>query len=349
MEEYIEWRNTYVKTYKKTDMVYVFDQSMIEGLSSFYPYVTTSEAHGYGMLLAIYNNDKKTYISLLKFYLTMLNERGLMRSIIMYDTTKILYNKTSSDMDIAYSLLIAYERWGDIDFKIYALNSLHSIYNYNMNKHLNVPLLSDKTDCDSVACPGDFILLYFEKFKKYQGTDFWLKTRDACISILFDFSKTKVGLTSDYIVYNKIHKIWYSPKDKIIESSNDKNYFYNSCRLPWRLSEYYRLYKNRKVGLVLKRYNNFFQKQINKKGHTSVGYTLNGSPINKKMYDLAFTGPIYIMYKVLVESDLYNERDKSRMDNAYSKLKIIRNNYYGDTIFIVGESSIEYNKKSVEK
>lgn len=353
MMDYIDWKHLYLRHHSKDAYIWYNQQ----GYSGSKDYITVSEAQGYGMLLAVYNNDQTTFDALNRYYLSRLNKNGLMKwrtQVSPADSSKIIDSAenstcaTDGDMDIVYSLLLAYERWGDLDYKSHAMNGLNSLYNHCMNKDLFVPLLGDWVSIMSpengannsnqaknwsvITRPSDFLLLHFEKFSEYHVVDptFWQRVATTCKDILYQFSKqTKCGLVPDFIVYNSRKRRWERPRGQVLETPHDRDYFYNSCRVPWRLAEYYNSTQDNLVGEILEKYIKFFKKATADTDYVNVGYTLEGRKLNKEYYDLAFTGPVQLMFQVLGEP---------------KKFRIDYDNYFGDTVYLTGKYGIEYIK-----
>lgn len=73
-----------------------------------------SEGMGYGMLLAVQNNDQATFDKMLAFVLNsgLVDQNGLLNW--KYDQNGVLAqgSATDADQDIAYSLLQAQKQWG---------------------------------------------------------------------------------------------------------------------------------------------------------------------------------------------------------------------------------------------
>jgi endoglucanase len=340
--DYTSWKSKYIKKHTGAQGgVYVWYNQ--EGYSGSKEYVTVSEAHGYGMLLAVYNNDKDTFDSLNRYYTMRLNGNGLMKwrtqlkGGVIVDTEENNTSATDGDLDIVYALLLAYEKWGDIDYKSQSMNGLNSLYNHCMSKDLFVPLLGDwvgdSKEFKLVTRPSDFLLLHFEKFSEYHTRDYWQSVKNTCLGILETFSKTsKSSLICDFVVYDKSKKSWERPSGKVLETVNDRDYFYNSCRVPWRLSEYYNSTLNTTAKEILERYSAFFKSVTPSTDYINVGYTLEGKKLNQDYYDLAFTGPVQLMFNVL------GVKDKS--------LRIEYDNYFGDTVYLTGKYGILYTKKT---
>ena len=344
--DYIDWKHLYLRLQPKDNTkAYVWYNQ--QGYSGSKDYITVSEAQGYGMLLAVYNNDQSTFDALNRYYLSRLNSKGLMKwrtQVSPADSSEIIESPenntcaTDGDMDIVYSLLLAYERWGDLDYKSHAMNGLNSLYNHCMNKEHYVPLLGDWVSSNGpknwsiITRPSDFLLLHFEKFSEYHVVDptFWLQVATTCKGILHQFSKqTRCGLVPDFIVYNSRKRRWERPSDQVLETPHDRDYFYNSCRVPWRLAEYYNSTQDNLVREVLEKYVKFFKRTTQDTDYVNVGYTLEGRKLNKEYYDLAFTGPVQLMFQVLGEP---------------KKFRIDYDNYFGDTVYLTGKYGIEYIK-----
>lgn len=321
--EYYSWKKKYIRDYK--DCKYV-------RYSEYTSNVCVSEAQGYGMLLAVYCDDYKTFDLLCDFYLLNLNENGLMKWRQNLDSSGELTNKlenssnaTDGDLDIVYALFLASEKWGTHKFRTAAINGLHAIEEWNIREF--VPILGDWVHSDFlyITRPSDFLLTHFLKFKEYSDFD-WGRVLETTKKILVTFTnRYKSGLISDFLV--KINGDWTVPKDKVLESINDVNYYYNSCRVPWRLAEYFRQTGDLDIKRILEKMCKFFG-NVNS---INVGYTLTGDPLVANYYDLAFTAPVKYACKVLQKK---------------CNLQLRFDNYYGDTIYMLTCSSKLYKQNT---
>jgi len=77
----------------------------------------TSESQGYGMILAILNDDKTTFDNLWQWTRKNLQREDYLFSWLWNDEVKDKNNATDGDFLIAYALLKAYEKWGDKAYK----------------------------------------------------------------------------------------------------------------------------------------------------------------------------------------------------------------------------------------
>jgi len=85
----------------------------------------TSEAQGYTLYLSVKNNNKKLFDSVWNWTKHNLQRKDNLFSWV-YNNGKVLdkNNATDGDFFIAYSLLLAYEKWGDKNY----LNEFHKIF-----------------------------------------------------------------------------------------------------------------------------------------------------------------------------------------------------------------------------
>lgn len=338
--DYSKWKSLYVREFTSLEYYIGYNE---QGYSGEKHYISTSEGHGYGMRICVCNGDKDIFDGLVKFYKRNLNSNGLMRwrqrvdvdgtlMSILEDTLSV----TEGDLDIALSLLHGYELWGEKVYIDLGLKALDSIWGCCINKELFVPLLGDWVDQGTsnlkwVTRPSDFMLYHFYRFSIYHKED-WSRVLETCKEILLNFGKKyKTGLIGDFIVYDSKFKKWKSPRKKVVETCYDGVYYYSSCRVPLRLTEYYLSNKSDDILSLLKRLLLTFQKSILDSNTIHVGYTLEGKPLreNIKGRDLAFVAPVYWMLYVLGYKELYE------------KCKINFDSYFGDTLYVLGSSIVE--------
>ncbi|KAG0009732.1 hypothetical protein BGZ81_003216, partial [Podila clonocystis] len=132
------------------------------------------------------------------------------------------------------------------------------------------------------------------------------------------------GLISDFMKGSS--KGHYEPvRKEVLESENDKDYNWNSCRVPWRVAVYYLMTHDERVKPIMNAQAKFFGslKQIN------AGYKLNGKPISDRDYsEKAFTAPVWVAMWALRHPAL--DRVLKQMQDLESD-----KGYYGDSIHML--------------
>ncbi len=355
---YNQWKEKYLTqdSYVKDEVQYYvyYSEEKYTGGNYSVP-VTVSEAHGYGMLItasmAEYDNDAKAYFDGMYRYFkahpssignNLMSWQQCDNGTALIDgandgsmTGGFCDSATDGDMDIAYSLLLADSIWGsdgEIDYHSEAVAVINDIMKYDVNHEYWTLTLGDwvsecsKTDnyYSATRC-SDFIVQYLPIFAEVTGDDNWIRVYDATYTIINGIvEEYKTGILPDFVIRDSSGKYIPAPAD-FLESENDGNYYYNSCRTPWRISMDYIINGNKDALAFANAIDNFM---INtSKGdpwEIMAGYTLTGTAI-EDYNDLCFTAPLLISAKCGTNNQWHdNIRDVI--------LNYGDDVYYGDTI-----------------
>lgn len=161
-------------------------------------------------------------------------------------------NETSSatdgDMEISYGLILAHKIWGEnteINYRTEAINRINALMDSCVNKKDYILTLGDwvkgieKNNFKLVTRSSDFLIYEIKEFIKYdiENSREWQQVIDKIELIIreqMDNLSKYNGLMPDFLIKDSIGFI--PPKGKILESEHDGDYYYNSCRIPWRYS-----------------------------------------------------------------------------------------------------------------
>lgn len=355
---YETWKTKYLvrdKYVTDENQYYVFySEERYEGGNYSVP-VTVSEAHGYGMLItasmAKYDENAKEYFDgMYRFFKAHPSDIGSnLMSWQQCDNGKELIDgaddgnmtggycdsATDGDMDIAYSLLMADEIWGsdgEIDYRSEAEAVINDIMKYDVNHEYWTLTLGDwVSECDrsekyySATRCSDFIVQYLPIFAEVTGDDNWFKVYDTTYGIINSMVETyKTGILPDFVIRDSNGKYIPAPAN-FLESENDGNYYYNSCRVPWRIGMDYLISGNDDALKFASAIDNFMMKSTNgDPWEIMAGYTPGGTAI-EDYNDLCFVAPLLISSKCGENSEWHDEiRDVV--------LNYGDDVYYGDTI-----------------
>ncbi|KAG0225258.1 hypothetical protein BGW42_004580 [Actinomortierella wolfii] len=265
---------------------------------------------------------------------------------------------TDGDIDIATALFYASHVWGRsadgrYDYRQEGLRMAKAIWDHEINHYTYMPTLGDWVEIKPVrnshsshiynqgysggfkhgdeekhagaTRPSDFILAGFLTFyhEDVERSQQWARVMDAIIATIQHNVQLhpNTGLIADFLRVAK--NGFYEPhREKILESDNDKDFNWNSCRVPWRLSVYYLLTHDPRVWPALQTQANFFssQKEI------CAGYHLDGKRISGRDYnDLAYTAPASICLWVTRNPSL------SKIQKQMADLESDKS-YFGDSI-----------------
>ncbi len=317
--------------------------------------VTVSEAHGYGMLITACMSEydsqaKELFDGMYRFYKAHPSSIGPhLMSWQQSDNGTALIDgaadgsmtggacdsATDGDMDIAYSLLIADAVWGssgDIDYYSEAVAVINDIMKYDINHEFWTVTLGDwVSECDksenyySATRCSDFIVQYFPVFAEVTGDENWMRVYDTTYSIINSFvEEYKTGILPDFVIRDSTGEFKAAPAE-FLESENDGNYYYNSCRTPWRISMDYLVNSNKDALAFANAINSFI---INSTGNdpweVKAGYTPDGTPI-EDYNDLCFTAP-FLISSACGENNNWHDAVRDTVINYGDDV------YYGDTI-----------------
>lgn len=317
--------------------------------------VTVSEAHGYGMLItasmAEYDENAKEYFDgMYRYFKAHPSDIGTnLMSWQQCDNGKELIDgaeegamtggfcdsATDGDMDIAYSLLMADKIWGsdgDIDYYSEAVAVIDDIMKYDVNHEYWTLTLGDwVSECDrtenyySATRCSDFIVQYLPVFAEVSGNDDWLKVYDTTYSIINSIvDEYRTGILPDFVIRDADGKYIPAPAD-FLESENDGNYYYNSCRVPWRISMDYLVNDNENALAFANAINNFMADSTNgDPWEVMAGYTPTGTAI-EDYNDLCFVAPLLISAKCSEDTQWHDAVREVVLDYGDDV-------YYGDTI-----------------
>ncbi len=242
---------------------------------------------------------------------------------------------TDGDMDIAYSLLMADSVWGssgEIDYRSEAVAVINDIMKYDVNHEYWTLTLGDwVSECDksdnyysAVRC-SDFILQYLPVFADATGDNNWLKVYDTIYEIINSLvDEYKTGILPDFVIRNSDGK-FVPAHANFLESENDGNYYYNSCRTPWRISMDYLINGNQDALEFAKAIDEFM---MNTTGSdpwkVMAGYTPDGNAV-EDYNDLCFVAPLLISARCGENTEWHDEIRNTVLNYGDDV-------YFGDTI-----------------
>lgn len=258
---YNDWKMRYLRLVNDSNtmkeyLFYTLDQPTSNNA------VTVSEAMGYGMIIfpimskfdltakihftSIYNYIK----SFPSFY-----DNNLMAWQQVKDSTGNIVNSsaetssaTDGDMDISYGLLLAHKIWGEndrINYKNEAVKRINALMDSCVNKNDYILTLGDwvkgikVNNFKYVTRSSDFLKYHIREFIKFdvKNSSEWQMVLDKIDLIISEQMKNESknnGLMPDFFI--KDINNYIAPKFKVLETIHDGDYYFNSCRTPWRYS-----------------------------------------------------------------------------------------------------------------
>ncbi|KAL9544158.1 hypothetical protein MBANPS3_007769 [Mucor bainieri] len=343
-QNYVTWRNKYLRSYE--DGLYIYYKEPKENLKE----MTCSEAHGYGMLISVSKRNQQDFDGLYRYYARFRNSKGLMQWQQKADRHGRFIPgdeggencATDGDVDICTALFVAAKVWGrggphgEIDYRQAATELAGCIYQHCINHQTHMPLIGDWADPGDDAYlltrPSDFILSGYLIFY-YEDTprkDQWAQVIAAIVNCIVGQHSLnpQTGLIADFLKLDQNSGLYYPAQGEVLESEHDKDYNWNSCRVPWRIGHYYMLTKDERVRPILETQAHFFAGQLARGGGDGdcgikAGYRLDGS-CYVDYTDMAFVAPACFLFWLL--------RWNVQLDQIQKEMKQMEATYFGESI-----------------
>jgi endoglucanase len=170
--------------------------------------ISHSEGQGYGMLLAVINDDPATFEKMWRWTRNTLLRPSLWLFAWRYDpkVQKVTDENNASDGDtlIAWALLLAGNKWHDQSYLTASDNIQDALINCLIieqdSRLLMLPGLSGFTKDDGyIVNPSYFIFPAWESFWRQRHNEIWLKLKSSSLELLNKARFGKPQLPSDWI------------------------------------------------------------------------------------------------------------------------------------------------------
>ncbi|WP_329790612.1 glycosyl hydrolase family 8 [Lentzea sp. DG1S-22] len=150
---------------------------------------------------------------------------------------------TDGDLDVAYGLLLADRQWGSSgahDYKRLAIRHINAIKASEVNPSTNLLKLGDWASAGSqyhyLSRSSDWMADHFRAFRKATGDPAWDTIRTAHQNLVARLQRDyapNTGLLPDFV--ENTNSTPRPPAGQVLESANDGRYYWNACRVPWRI------------------------------------------------------------------------------------------------------------------
>ncbi|AYE38979.1 endoglucanase [Companilactobacillus zhachilii] len=331
-DRYREWKRAYLKGNSNQKFVKVNNGKNNQ---------TLSEAQGYGMIISVMAarqgfGSKKTFDQLTDYYLKhqiskrnpLMEWRQQQKGNYMVSIKSEKTSATDGDLDIAYALILADEKWGskgDVKYNQLANNLLAAIQKREINQKTFLPKVGDwatASKTENIVRPSDLITAYFRKFASYTRDVRWTKVAENSQTVLKQLSSQhSTGLIADFVTVSGEKLQTTDVKSKQVASIHDNQYGFNACRIPWRVAYDYQLKHSQVSKKIVEKMLTFF---VDQKDIMAV-YTLNGKAV-ENYSNKAFSTPVAYASHVVLNTTLKNRYTKDLTS------KISGNDYYPETI-----------------
>ncbi len=267
-------------------------------------YATVSEGAGYGMLLSVlmagYDSQAQNLFNGI-FHVVRSNPAyatgypALMDWRVKADCSGggDGWNAMDGDLDIAMALLMADKQWGSagtVNYKAEALSTIAAIKAQNMKPDGRT---AGQANGDN-SRTSDYMITHFKAFRRATGDAFWDLATDKAFSLLNLMQSSyspSTGLLPDFIINGSTGNPAPSPGYVVEGNANEGFYYWNACRLPWRLASDYVTSGDTRSKVVTGKMMDFFNSSTGgDPGRIQAGYKLDGTSL-LDWASTAFIGP----------------------------------------------------------
>lgn len=287
---------------------------------------TVSEGIGYGMVLAVYLNDRQLLDDLYYYYKSFPNMHGLMNWKINEKGGVEGENAASdAEEDVAFALIMAHEQWGSekgkgvINYYKEAKSMLYKIMDYEIESSTYVIKPGDMWGGSKTTNPSYFAPAYYRIFYKFSNDKRWLKVAETSYEILFKCWNDSTGLVPDWCNAeggNAINVGWAREQGTA--------YLYDAARTPWRIGLDYIWYGDTNALAYCLKVSDFV-----KDGSVfriRDGYRLDGSRIGTN-HNSTFIGTFGV--GTMATTEQYQRLTEQAY---YENLKVWNNTYFNDCL-----------------
>lgn len=351
LQFYHEWKQKYVRKGCGPGEYYVWFGNNTSGK------ICVSEGQGYGMMIMCYMagadaDAQHIYNGMFRYYRAHASRYS--PYLMAWAQTTGCKNTdgssaTDGDLDIAYSLLLANKQWGShgsINYIKEARLILKAIEQKEINPVAFNVMLSSEAASDSDDYfdmrSSDFMPNHFRAFYNADHNPLWKKAIDRNYQLFIKMQEEfspDAGLLPDFIIHTNRHP--HPAKPHYLESPFDGCYYYNACRVPWRLSTDYLLNGDPRAHQILQKINAWVRETTqNNPDNLSAGYTLAGNDLKSHYFEaLSFICP----FAVSASIDSKNQRWLNSVWDYSLRFKLKDFDYYDNTIKLINMIIISGN------
>ncbi len=354
---YQQWKQRYLVQGCGSGRYYVFINRDLKGTEGGKDInsISTTEGHGYGMIITVlmagYEPEaKKIFDGMYWFYKDHPSSHhpylGAWNQVVGCKNAYSEENDgsataTDGDMDMAYALLLADKQWGS-DGKIPYLEEAKKMINAILEKEINpetsyILLGTEKADSDPKyyygTRPSDFMTNHLKVFYETTKNPKWKEVLDNTYSLIDFMQKTyspQTGLLPDFIYQTNTIPTPVPPNYFENPGYDDDYYYYNACRVPWRIATDYLMTGDSRAKKVVEKINTWIMKKVNGIPENLNGYSLVGEVIGtpEDQGHLCFAAPLGV--SAMIDKE-YQEWLNSLWEYVVNT-KIQDSDYYGNTL-----------------
>lgn len=310
--------------------------------------ITTSEGQSYMLMRSVAMGNKKTFDIVYKWTKDNLQRKDNLFAWLWGENKdgeykSLDYNSASdADTDIAFSLLIAYNKWKDDKYLKEALPIIDSIWD-NETKRIGkylvlMPGVIQNTSEKIEVNPSYFSPYAYRFFQKYDDKHDWSCLIDSSYYYLNQvMSKTETGLPPN----------WFLIEDGqiVLENSERSDFSYDAIRVFQRAYlDYIRTGDKRDLQILEK--SKFFINKWNENKDFYTNYKANGELRDKDKFvgSIAILVPVISIYDSKVAAEIYKTEVEPYFKN--DKYWEAKHDYYAKNLLWFG--CYFYHKDSKE-
>jgi len=324
---YSEWKKIYLRKVEGKNQDYVWKTDSLQRKTDT---ICVSEGQGYGMMILVYMAGKDPqaralFDGLFRFARAHPSDKSPYLMAWIQDAhykSKDLSTASDGDVDIGYALLLADKQWGNsgsIHYKEEALKTIRAIKEQEINPSSFSVMLSNYTvyskedkskDCYDTRS-SDFMPVNFKAFGKASGDPFWeklVKKNYTLFHSLQERFSPDAGLVPDFILH--VEKGGRPAYPNYLEYKYDGKYYYNACRVPWRIGLDYILNGDMRAKEFVGKINTWIRKTTgDNPDNISAGYTLSGEDLRGQNFEaLSFICPFGVSAMVDAKNQAWLNR-----------------------------------------
>lgn len=296
--------------------------------------ISTSEGQSYIMLQSLVLDDKETFDLAFSWAKNNLQRKDKLFAWLWGKSPQgkyeiLDYNSASdADVDIAFALLLAHEKWKQTEYLTEALHIINSIWNNETKRIGNhlvlMPGVEQMSDSKIEVNPSYFSPYAFKLFHEYDENHDWTVLVDSSYYYLnLVMSETTTGLPPNWFVV--------TDGKVIFEKTPRGDFSYDAVRVFPRIYMDYLKTGDKRADSVLEK-SRFFVTKWMESGKFYTNYKSDGELSDENQYigSIAILLPIINLYDSKVAKQIYEQKLEQKIKSK--EYWTVKNDYYGKNL-----------------